>query len=173
MSVPCKESRPGLSAEYASGPTLKALMRPWETPAEPVFSYCIAPPLWWDRLLLHLFLLRPVWCQGRQEGDGFVTPDAKPWTHPLGTPCVGCYMDQETGTGQNGPSPSQTSSSQAHSDNCPMIWLPGNQVELKIRLAREWRGKPSSFLLLFSWGHFPPPWFWLQNPWFKNFCIYT
>lgn len=39
----------------------------------------------------------------------------------------------------------------------PMIWLAGNQVELKVRLARGWRGKPSGFLLLFSPECFPAP----------------
>lgn len=39
----------------------------------------------------------------------------------------------------------------------PVIWLAGNQVELKVRLARGRRGKPSSLLLLFSWDRFFSP----------------
>lgn len=39
----------------------------------------------------------------------------------------------------------------------PVIWLAENQVELKVRLARGRRDKPSSLLLLFSWDRFFSP----------------
>lgn len=123
LSVPCKESRPGLCAECTAEPTLKALVRPWETPARLMLSHCIATSLAGqvatasfpagakgDRKVTVLSLMVP--------GPG----------HPLGTPCVGCYMEQEMSRGQNSPSPSQTSPSQAHYDNCPRDlarWKPG------------------------------------------------
>lgn len=46
----------------------------------------------------------------------------------------------------------------------PVIWLAENQVELKVRLARGWRDKPSSLLLLFSWDRFFSPMILIVKP---------